>query len=90
MDLFFLYVKLTAELATHFPGPKNIDEPIVWIFPELVVCVDCGIAEFAIYLTRPTEYERTWARFATRLVFWVHLRTRKTINRITTIVPAKP
>jgi hypothetical protein len=37
--------KLTAEMSIHFLGPKNID---VWIFPELVVCVDCGIAEFAV------------------------------------------
>src|SRR6476660_5657682 len=27
---------------------KNIDKPIVWVFPELVVCLDCGIAEFAV------------------------------------------
>ena len=40
--------KLTAEMAIHFLGPKNIDEPVVWIFTELVVCVDCGIAEFAV------------------------------------------
>jgi hypothetical protein len=32
-------------MSIHFLGPKNID---VWIFPELVVCVDCGIAEFPV------------------------------------------
>jgi len=35
-------------MAIHFLGPKNIDEPVVWIFTELVVCVDCGIAECAV------------------------------------------
>jgi hypothetical protein len=40
--------KFTGEIAIHWPGLKNIDKPIVWVFPELVVCLDCGIAEFAV------------------------------------------
>jgi hypothetical protein len=40
--------KFTAEIAIHFPGLKNIDKPIVWVFPELLVCLECGRAEFAI------------------------------------------
>jgi len=40
--------KFTAEMAIHFPGLKNIDKHVVWIFPELVVCLDCGTAEFAV------------------------------------------
>jgi len=37
-----------AETAIHFPGLKNIDKPVVWVFPELIVCLDCGTAEFAV------------------------------------------
>jgi hypothetical protein len=40
--------KFTAEMGIHFPGLKNIVKPVVWVFPELVVCLDCGIAEFAV------------------------------------------
>ena len=40
--------KLTAEISIHFPGLKNLDRPAVWVFPELVVCLDCGTAEFAV------------------------------------------
>jgi hypothetical protein len=40
--------KFTAEMAIHFPGLKNIDKPVVWLFPELVVCLDCGTAQFAM------------------------------------------
>ena len=40
--------KLSAEMAIHFPGLKNIDMPVVWVFPEIVVCLDCGTAEFAV------------------------------------------
>jgi hypothetical protein len=40
--------KFTAEVAIHFPGLKNIDKPVVWLFPELLVCLDCGMAAFAV------------------------------------------
>ena len=35
-------------MGIHFTGLKNIDKPVVWVFPELVVCLDCGTAEFAV------------------------------------------
>ena len=38
----------TGEMAIHFPGLKNIDKPLVWVFSELAVCLDCGTAEFAV------------------------------------------
>ena len=40
--------KFRAEMAIHFPGLKNIERPVVWVFPELVVCLDCGTAEFSV------------------------------------------
>jgi hypothetical protein len=35
-------------MAIHFLGLKNIGMPAVWVFPEVVVCLDCGTAEFAV------------------------------------------
>jgi hypothetical protein len=35
-------------MGIHFPGLKNIDKPVVWVFPELIVCLDCGKAEFTV------------------------------------------
>ena len=35
-------------MGIHFPELKNIDKPVVWAFPEVVVCLDCGTAEFAV------------------------------------------
>jgi hypothetical protein len=35
-------------MGIHSPGLKNIDKSVVWVFPELVVCLDCGTAEFAV------------------------------------------
>ena len=40
--------KFTAEIAIHFPGLKGIEKPIVWVFPELLVCLNCGDAEFVV------------------------------------------
>jgi hypothetical protein len=40
--------KFTGEMGIHFPGLKNIDKPVVWVFPEVVVCLDCGMTQFAV------------------------------------------
>jgi hypothetical protein len=40
--------QFSAEMGIRFSGLKNIDKPVVWVFPELVVCLDCGSAEFAV------------------------------------------
>ena len=40
--------KFTAEIAIHFSGLKNINEPHVWVFPVLAVCSNCGFAEFVV------------------------------------------
>jgi len=37
-----------GEIAIHFPGLEGLDKPIVWVFPKLLVCLNCGFAEFAI------------------------------------------
>ena len=37
-----------CEMNIHFPGPNNLTKPSVWAFPEVVICLDCGFAEFRI------------------------------------------
>jgi hypothetical protein len=38
----------TSEVAVHFPGLKGLDKPVVWVFPKLAVCLDCGFTEFTV------------------------------------------
>ena len=38
----------TGEIAIHFPGLKDLNKPIVWVFPRMSVCLDCGLAEFVV------------------------------------------
>ena len=40
--------KLTAEIAVHIPGPNHLDKPHVLVFPEILVCLNCGSAEFTV------------------------------------------
>jgi hypothetical protein len=39
---------LVGEIAIHFLGLEGLNKPVVWVFPELMVCLDCGFTEFAI------------------------------------------
>ena len=38
----------SGEIAIHFPGLPGLKKPIVWVFPTIALCLDCGRAEFAV------------------------------------------
>jgi len=38
----------SAEMNIHLPGQEGLAKPTVWIFPELMVCLDCGFAQCLI------------------------------------------
>src|ERR1700745_1784558 len=40
--------QLTAEMVIHFSALKNVDKPGVWVFPKLLVCLDCGCSHFTV------------------------------------------
>jgi len=37
-----------GEIAIHVPGLEGLNEPIVWIFPKVLVCLNCGLGQFAV------------------------------------------
>jgi hypothetical protein len=37
-----------SEIALHFPGLDGLTKPIVWLFPAVEVCLNCGTAEFVV------------------------------------------
>jgi hypothetical protein len=37
-----------TEINIHFPGLKNVDKPSVFVFPKILVCLDCGYSRFTI------------------------------------------
>jgi hypothetical protein len=37
-----------AEINIHFSGLKNIDKPSIFVFPKLLVCLDCGYTRFTL------------------------------------------
>ena len=40
--------KFSVEMNFHFTGLKNIDKPSVWLFPEALVCLNCGFSQFSV------------------------------------------
>jgi len=41
-------VEFPAELLVHFGGRKNWEKPGVWLFPRLLVCLDCGFLQSTV------------------------------------------
>jgi hypothetical protein len=42
-------MEFSGEICLHFPGGlKSLDNPQVWAFPQVVVCLDCGSARFTV------------------------------------------
>jgi hypothetical protein len=41
-------MKFLAEVLVHFAGLKNLDKPGVFLFPDLLVCLDCGSSQFSV------------------------------------------
>ena len=37
-----------AEVCLHPPGLKNINRPSTFLFPEIALCLDCGVAHFTV------------------------------------------
>lgn len=41
--------KLMGEIGIHVPAlENNIGRPALWVFPEIVICLNCGNAEFVV------------------------------------------
>ena len=37
-----------GELGIHHPGREGLDKSLVFVFPVLMVCLNCGFAEFTV------------------------------------------
>jgi hypothetical protein len=35
-------------MGIRSPGLKDISKPVVFVFPEVMICLDCGNAEFIV------------------------------------------
>jgi hypothetical protein len=58
---------LNGEIGVHIPGLKGLDKPIVWVFPKLVLCLNCGFTEFVV---PATELRRGHMRHPSRPPPW--------------------
>ena len=37
-----------GEVALHLRGMENLDKPATFVFPKVLVCLDCGASQFFI------------------------------------------
>jgi hypothetical protein len=47
--------EFTSEIDIHFPGLGNVKKKPVVVFPELLVCLNCGKAELTNLLFKPHD-----------------------------------
>jgi hypothetical protein len=40
--------EFTAEINIQFSGATNIDRPGIFVFPNLLVCLECGFSRFTM------------------------------------------
>ena len=40
--------EFSAEMLIHFIGLENLDKPGVWLFPKLLVCLNCGFLQSTV------------------------------------------
>jgi len=42
-------MEFIGEICMHFPGGlESLDKPLLWAYPKIVVCLDCGLAQFTV------------------------------------------
>lgn len=41
-------VEFGSEMILHFTGIKNVNNPGVWLFATVLICLDCGVARFSV------------------------------------------
>jgi len=40
--------KFGSEIAIHHPTPEGLTRQLVWVFPMLEICFNCGLAQFTM------------------------------------------
>jgi len=43
-----LEARSMAKLPFISPDSRGLDKPIVWLFPKLAVCLECGFTQFTV------------------------------------------
>jgi len=42
-------IEILGEIYLHFAGGlRGLDKPLVWVYPQVILCLDCGAAQFDV------------------------------------------
>jgi len=44
-------VEFASEIAIHISGRENLNKPHGFVFPKILVCLDCGFSGFVVVET---------------------------------------
>ncbi len=51
--------KFSAEMLFKSSEPKNLNKADVWLYPEVIVCLNCGGAAFAVPEEELCQFEQS-------------------------------
>jgi len=40
--------EFSVEMNIHFSGYNGLEKPTVWVFSDVLICLNCGFAEFSV------------------------------------------
>ena len=56
--------EVPSEINVHPPhGQKYLDVPSVFVFPKLLICPDCGFAEFVLEVEERRRLQEVWREY---------------------------
>ena len=59
--------ELDSEICIHFSGKESLNAPVLFVFPKLSVCLECGRSEFILAKTELEQLRRDVSQARLRL-----------------------
>ena len=81
--------KFGGEIGLHFKGIAELEKPVVFLFPEVTVCLSCGHAQFTVpeeelrVLTTNTPVEGTATLLSRNSASNEQLQSRSEVKPVT-------
>ncbi len=41
-------VEMNTEINIHYSGPADYGDPGIFLYPKVMVCLDCGVSQFIV------------------------------------------
>jgi len=41
-------IEMNTEINIHYGGPADYGDPGIFLYPKVMVCLDCGVSQFTV------------------------------------------